>query len=201
MKFLRPLMDRWIEQPGWDYLLTALSVAATLMAKPQDPVSASQQGAWIQTLAAVDGVMLGVSGIALTLVLTVTPNDRLSGVYAAVGPRLSRLMLSSLGGLAATTVGFAALFLLESQPEHRRVAALVGLVTFAGLRLARLWWLMHRVAIALSASDGPEVTPSPEWVRPEVHPEDYDLARRTAPSLEQEPSPVRPRVETSDRSE
>jgi hypothetical protein len=190
MKSLRSLVDRWIEQPGWDYLVTALAVAAVLAVKPHDPVSAGQQGAWIQTLAAVDGVMLGVSGIALTLVFTVTPNDRLISVYAAAGPKLSRLMLSSLGGLAVTTVGFAALFLLEGQPEHRRVAAVVGLVTFAGLRLARLWWLMRRIALALSAPGVSATGSTAEWVRPEVGPRHYELGRRPASPLERVQDPA-----------
>lgn len=181
MKLTRAV-DRWIEWPSLDYLVTLAVAAIILVLQPSDPVAQEQRGTWLQTLAAVDGGFLGVAGIAVTLLFTVTPNDRLERVFATVGPRLSKLVLSGIGGLSAGTIGFAALFLIEGWPEPERLAAAAALSAFSLARLARLWWLIRQIALVLAVPNDiepqPPVVDATPWVRPEVGDDDYALGTR-----------------------
>ncbi len=188
---LTRVLDGWVNHPSIDYAVTAVVAAAALTLDPRDLLLSEQHGDWYQTLATVTGALVGVAGIAITLVLTVTPNDRLERVLGEVGPNLGRLVMSCVGGLVLATAGFAGMFLLETSSHASRVGATAFLLAFSALRFARLWRLFLAVITVLTtplpkaAAESKESTASE---RPVVKPGDYSLPRR------------RPKRARSDRS-
>lgn len=183
---MRRLADGWLNRPLFDYPITLLVVAAALVVNPTDVLSTDQHGSWYQTLATVDGVLLSLGGVALTLVFTVTPSDRLQRVYDRVGPRLSQLVMSCLTGLLVTTVGFTALFLFETSSHNARVGVSAALVAMTALRFGRLWWLFKRVLEALMIrTPTASTTDRDPWERPVVAPDDYAVPRRRARRVKQ----------------
>lgn len=171
------LGDAWVNAPRYDYLLTAIAVGIAIAVNPRDLLLSEQHGDWYQTLATVTGALVGVSGLAITLVLTVTPNDRLERVLGEVGPHLGRLVMSCIAGLVLATGGFAAMFLLETGPHRLRVGATATLAAFTCLRFARLWRLFSGVILVLT-TPGQSPADAEEWRRPEVGPTDYAVQRR-----------------------
>jgi hypothetical protein len=175
------LSDSWVDHPAWDYLIVALAVGGAAVINPTNLLLAEQHGDWYQTLAGVNGALVGVAGVAVTLVFTVPPNDRLQLVLKKVGPNFGRLVMSCIGGLVLTTAGFAFMYLLETASHRARVAATTVLVAFALLRAARLWRLFVSVILLLStpspAAEAPSESGTP-WERPVVGPDDYAVPRR-----------------------
>ncbi len=180
MALLSRLRSTWVDRPWTDYPLAAAATAIASRMLPQDVVTSSNQGAWYQTLAGVSGVLLGLGGIAITLVFTVTPSERLAVVYARLGLKVERLVMSCLGALAVTTAGFALMFLLEGARPAVRFGAVGGLVALAALRSCRLWWLLRRILQALMHRYAEDERPPEPWVRPAVSPENYGVATRRA---------------------
>lgn len=180
MTVLNRLRSTWLDRPWTDYPLTAVAALGAGWLSPHDLVTASNYGSWYQTLAGVSGVLLGLGGIAITLVFTVTPSERLAVVYFRLGLKVERLVMSCLGALAVTTAGFALMFALESARPAMRFGALGGLVALSALRACRLWWLLRRILQALMHRYA-EDEPAPEpWIRPVVTPEQYGLPARRA---------------------
>ena len=178
---IRRLVDAWVNRPALDYDVVCLAVAVGFVLLPAESPSTDNQGIWFQTLAAVTGVLLGLGGVALTVVFAVAPSDRLKRVYDATGPRLAQLVVSCLGALCVVTVGFAALFLLSPPADDLRNAATAGLVVLAALRFSRLWWIFRRVLFALmtrSSQPSERQLPSERWVRPRVDDSDYSIGPR-----------------------
>jgi hypothetical protein len=154
--------------------------AVVVAVDPRNLLLAEQHGDWYQTLATVTGALVALAGVAITLVLTVAPNDRLERVLREVGPNLGRLVMNCIGGLVLTTTGFAGMFLLETGAHRTRVAVTAALVAFTLLRFGRLWRLFLAVITVLTTpaprttlSDGAE-----RWERPTVAPDQYVLGRR-----------------------
>jgi hypothetical protein len=109
VKALRSLVDPWVERPLLDYAITAAAVSALVAFAPRGLVSRDHWDGLYQTLASVSGILLSLGTVIVTLLFTVTPNERLLRVIAIVGHDLLRLALSSLTMLVLTTVGFLAL--------------------------------------------------------------------------------------------
>jgi hypothetical protein len=179
MTALRRLTDWWLDRPSLDYPLVALAVATALAYDPSNVLGSELHGVWYQTLAGVSGVLLTIGGVAITLVFTVTPGDRLAAMYARLGPNVERLVMSCLGGLVITTAGFAGMLLLESRGHPLRVAASAALMSFGVLRFGRLWWMLRRILQALIARYAePPVSTEASWKAPEVSETDYAIGRR-----------------------
>jgi len=166
--------------PSVDYPLAVLVIGVLVTIDPRNLLLTEQHGDWYQTLATVNGVLVSLAGVAVTLVLTVAPNDRLERVLQQVGPNLGRLVMSCIGGLVLTTAGFAALFLLETSSHRARLAATAGLVVFSIIRFARLWRVFQAViAVLTTPTLKPPAAPEGEpWQRPAVGADDYSLPRR-----------------------
>lgn len=177
---LTRLTDAWVNRPRYDYPLTLVATTAAVLANPRNLLLSEQHGDWYQTLATVTGALVGVASVAITLVLTVAPNERLERVLRQVGPNLGRVVMSCVGGLIIATGGFAMLFLLETGTHRTRVGATAMLVTFTLLRFARLWRVFLAVITVLTTpassqqSEGKQTT----WKRPVVDREHYALPRR-----------------------
>lgn len=178
----RQVTDRWVDHPVIDYALTLLVVIAVAWVDPDGLISDAERPTWHQTLAEVSGILLGFAGVAVTLVFTVTPTDRLKRVYDALGNRLERLVMSSLGAMVVATVGFAGVPLLDSGSSEIRLPAIAALSTFSALRCARLWWLFRRIIQALMRQTGSQdavgAAEERPWVRPMVGEEDYTIPTR-----------------------
>lgn len=181
---MRRVIDIWVNRPSLDFPLVAAAGILLAMLDPQDVPPASDLGTWYQTLASVTGVLLGLGGVAITVVFAVTPTNRLRLVYKATGTRLARLVLSCLGALALATAGFVALFVVSPTASELRNALTAALVVLSLLRFARLWWLFRRVLFALMTKDtGGETTMTTAeqpWQRPQVEDDDYVLPARPA---------------------
>ena len=180
MTRLRRLTNLWINEPRFDYLTTALIGVVVFVTHPALGLRSQDHGTFYQTLAAVNGVLLTLGTIVITLVFTVTPNDRLTTVMQRVGVGLQRLVMQCLGGLVLTTAGFTCLFFLEHGVAARwRVTATAILIGFAASRFGRLWWLLSRVieALAIGNSDRNEKD-NPPWQPPLVKSGDYRVVGR-----------------------
>lgn len=180
MTVLTRLTSAWLDRPWTDYPLTVASAALAAWAVPGDLVGPANEGAWYQTLATFTGVLLGLGGIAITLVFTVTPTERLAAVYGRLGLKVEQLVMSCLGALAITTAGFALMFVLEGAPDTVRVSAVAGLIGLSALRACRLWWLLRRILQSLMHRYTQGESPPEPWVRPVVNPEHYAMPTRRA---------------------
>lgn len=179
MKPLRRLLDVWINHPVIDHPATIAVAVTVFLIDPSPGLSAQDHGSFHQTLAAVSGILLSIGTIVITLVFTVTPNDRLEWVLQSVGSGLQRLVMRCLGGLIVTTVGFAALFVFDQDVDpRRRITLTAALVALASLRFLRLWWLLSRVLESLAIRRVPDQAEGAPWKRPVVKSGDYRLARR-----------------------
>jgi hypothetical protein len=183
MTALERLTDGWINGLVFDYPIVAVLAASVALSNPRSTIRPTEQGTWFQTLSGVSGGVLLIGALVITLVFTVAPNDRMTRVLDEVGEGLRRLVVHSLGGLLMTTAGFAGMFLLEVHVARAvRVAAVVSLIVFAGLRGARLFWLLARILMVLSQRPTPKVVEEARqtWVKPEVGPHDYEVPVRPA---------------------
>jgi hypothetical protein len=173
---LRRSVDLWVDQPRFDYVVTALAVASLTVVDPSGLVGRASWGDLYQTLASVSGILLSLGTIIVTLLFTVTPNDRLERVIRIVGHRLLRLVMSSLTALVVTTIGFVALFGLEGATGEVRTSVTSALVSMMLLRFARLWWLVDQVMRVLV--NGMGTSPAQPWVKPTIEHGDYEVPRR-----------------------
>jgi hypothetical protein len=175
---IRRLTDFWLDRPKLDFLIVLLVAGILGVANPHRLIPVASRATFYQTLATVSGVLLSVGTITITVFFAVAPVDRLDRVIEAVGPRLRRLVMSSLSGLVVTTAGFVGLFLLDHQTNRVRLIVLTALTTLTVLRFARLWWLLNAILAALTAGHpGP---PPASWERPALQPTDYQVRRRRA---------------------
>lgn len=156
------------------------------MALAVDPQNVPQSElliGWYQVLASVSGVLLGLAGVAVTVVFAVTPTARLENVYTSVGPRLVLLIMSSLAGIAVATAGFVALFLIPADNSELRNTLTAALILLLAMRFGRLWWLFGRVLAALMLRPADEDAPAPvppQWTRPDVGDDQYVVPTRRA---------------------
>lgn len=179
VSLLRRLRDIWINFPIVDYPVVSFVAVVVLLGNPSLGLRSQDHGSFHQTLATVSGVLLTLGTIVITLIFTVTPNDRLQWVLQRVGPDLQRLVMRCLGGLVITTVGFTGLFLLEKGVDPRsRIIVTAGLAIFASLRFLRLWWLLSRVLEALASGNSHTQSDIVSWQQPVVKPNDYRLRQR-----------------------
>jgi hypothetical protein len=178
---MRRAVDTWINRPSIDYVVVAVAAVLAWWLDPQNVPQTTSLDAWYQTLASVSGVLLGLGGVAVTVVFAVTPSARLALVYERTGSRLARLVMSCLGALAVVTAGFVALFLVPAGSSEVRNALTAALVTVAVLRFFRLWWLFHKVLTALMLKEPDSVEPNEpdmRWDRPVLRDTDYALPGR-----------------------
>lgn len=179
MMVLGRLRNAWINQTLFDYPLMLLVMGGVYLVGPLAGLRSEDHGSFYQTLATVSGVLLTLGTIVITLVFTVTPNERLDRVLRQVGMGLQSLVLRCLAGLVVTTVGFTGLFLLEDSTGARwRATATAALVAFAGLRFLRLWWILRRILEALAVRVPASTRDAALWQRPVVQPGDYRIPRR-----------------------
>lgn len=198
---MKRLVDYWVNHPVTDYLLVLLAVVVVAALESNEVPAAEDRAAWYQALASLSGALLAVGGVAVTIVFAVTPSRRLERVYESTGPRLADLVISCLAGLALTTAGFVALFLVPPTASDVRNAMTASLVVLAGLRIARLWWLFRRVLRALMTSDQDNTdddrTEQTGWTPPTIREADYSLKgkrarrRRTTSTIARGGSPPR----------
>ncbi|MGE0795940.1 MAG: hypothetical protein AB7O29_11465, partial [Acidimicrobiia bacterium] len=166
-----------------DLVAVLAGAAVALAVNPQNIPESEFLSGWYQTLSSVSGVLLGLAGVAVTVVFAVTPTARLENVYQSVGPRLVRLVMSSLAGIAVATAGFVALFLVPTSNSEVRNCSTAALVILLALRFGRLWWLFGRVltALMLRPAEGAESAPAPPpWTRPDLKEDEYVLPTRRA---------------------
>lgn len=179
MTLPRRLLDSWVNYPLVDYPVVLAVGAAIYFVDPTLGLRSQDHGSFHQTLAAVSGILLTLGAIVITLVFTVTPNDRLEWVMRNVGLGLQRLVMRCLGGLVLTTAGFAALFIYDQGVDPRqRIAVTCMLVTLGAFRFARLWWLLSRVLEALTTRPPGKPADVDQWQRPAVTAENYRVRRR-----------------------
>jgi hypothetical protein len=179
VKALRSLVDPWVERPLLDYAITAAAVSALVAFAPRGLVSRDHWDGLYQTLASVSGILLSLGTVIVTLLFTVTPNERLLRVIAIVGHDLLRLALSSLTMLVLTTVGFLALFGLDDASGTVRIVFTSALLVMMVLRFVRLWWLVNKVMQVLVA--GMSTSDAKPWVRPRSQPDDHAVPLRQPP--------------------
>jgi hypothetical protein len=176
VKVLRRSFDSWVDQPLLDYAMTAAAVTCLVAIGPRGIVSRDAQVDLYQTLAGVSGALLGLGTIIVTLLFTVTPNDRLERVIEIVGHRLLRLAMSSLTMLVFTTIGCLALFGLDEASGAVRLGAISSLLAMMVLRFLRLWWLVYQVMrVLVSGMSAPDAE---AWVRPVSTRDAHELPRR-----------------------
>jgi hypothetical protein len=176
VKALRSSIDTWVDRPSLDYAVAAVAVAGLVAIGPRGVINSRSRGDLYQTLASVSGILLSLGTIIVTLLFTVTPNDRLERVLRIVGHRMLRLVMSSLTMLVFTTIGFLALFGLDSASGTFRLVVASSLLTMMLLRFVRLWWLVNQVMRVLVAGvSAPDPRP---WVKPAIKRDDYRVSRR-----------------------
>lgn len=101
---------------------------------------------YMQTLSGVSAALLGFGATAIALVLAIGSGRRGQAVLAAAGRDLNSLLAHCLGSLCAITLTLAVAAGL--QPSICRLAFSIGLtflVTLMVLRIARLWYFLHRL--------------------------------------------------------
>lgn len=169
----------WVDHPYSDYVVVIAVAAATVVLDVRDLDGTGDVGAFLQTFATVAGILLSLGTIAVTLVFTVTPTDRLERALEVVGPRLGDLLMRCLGALVVVTVSAAVLFTTEGRVSGQAQAGLVASASAFGLlRFGRLWWLLRKIIAALAIKTPPTGSAG-EWERPRPGPDDYRIPRRT----------------------
>ena len=177
---MRRLLNGWLDHPAYDYLL-ALLASLTALVLDLPSVEPSQRATFYQTVIGVEGALLTLGSISVTIVLTVTPNDRLRRVLVAVGPRLKSVLMSSLTAMAVATVGLLGLYLELAWRADVRRAFFLGLSAFSLLRFVRLWWLFGRIASVMT-TNVPAEDGTAAWIKPVLEDDDYTIPPRRSPS-------------------
>lgn len=179
---MRRALTRWLDHPVFDYPLALIGALSTFVINLPS-VEASQRATFYQTVIGVEGALLTLGSISVTIVLTVTPNGRFRRVLNDVGPRLKSLLMSNLTGMAVATIGLLGLYLELGWRADARRAVFLGLGVFSLLRFSRLWWLFGRIASVLTATGPIEQAEGAGWTKPVLESDDYALPpRRRRPS-------------------
>jgi hypothetical protein len=113
----------------------------------------------MQTLSGVSAALLGFGATAIALVLAIGAGRRGRAVLFSVGRDLNRLLAHCLGSLLAITLALAVSAGLT--PSANRTAfstVLTAVVTLMLLRIARLWYFLHRL-LAVYIRDAAENIP------------------------------------------
>jgi hypothetical protein len=144
----------FVDHPMVDLLLAILVPIGIKVSKAWLPLSGLSKGereVLYQTFSGASGALLGLGVIAVTILFTITPKDRLKSVLQKVGPGLEGLVSRSLGGIAAATAGYALLIAFDSKTNPGFSKWIfTGLAIFTFSRFSRLWWLLRRILRALA---------------------------------------------------
>ena len=143
----------WINHPGLDYVVAAALLAAVMVLRggghhPLRYLDGTGRLLWVGTLAIASALVFGLLLSVGCVVLAVAPGPRLRRVLDQVGDRLTRIVASCLGALAACT-GLLAIAMPFYGPHPRRGVGLGLLVVVTVLvqRVGRLLWVYWRVAL------------------------------------------------------
>src|SRR5437899_2910351 len=77
---VRAWTDWWVDHPAVDYIIVLVLTALAWRTDIFRSLSPTERAVWFQTLAMVSGVLLSLGTLVVTLLFTVTPNDRLRRV-------------------------------------------------------------------------------------------------------------------------
>lgn len=145
------LFHRWIDRPwiDWIGLLVACAVIWEFAAK--DILPAADRGSLYQSLAGIAIGMLGLGSVTATLIVTVTPNNRLRTVLDQVGGNLLKLIFGCLFNFLLVTGVYTALYFFpaNTSEEYRNVLFVGGTIIMV-LSSCRLIWLLRRVLLLLA---------------------------------------------------
>lgn len=172
------MTEVWVDHPAVDFLVALVAALVVALVAPRLLSDQPETRAvFFQTIAGVGGILLSLGSIVITLLFTVTPNDRLRLVLDAVGSRLQSIAVRCLTAVLIATVALALLVLVKGDATRVLVATTAALLTLASLRFGRLWWMLGRVLAVLSRRDERALGAEP-WQRPEVGPDDYSVPQR-----------------------
>ncbi len=145
------ILDRWIDRPWIDWGVLVVASAATWIYAGGDILPAVERGSLFQTLASISIGLLGLGSVTVTLVVTVTPNNRLRAVLDQVGANLIGLIFTCLITFLVSTAAYTALYFFpaESSEEYRNVLFVGGSILLV-LSSFRLIWLLQRVLLLLA---------------------------------------------------
>jgi hypothetical protein len=168
----RPVLD-WVPAVGAALgVLAALQFHSTLGQRITDSVlSDSDWSTYMQTLSGVSAALLGFGATAVALVLAIGGGRRGKRVLSQAGADLNRMLASCLGSLCAVTLVLAIAAGFEpSLCRSAFGAVLTAVVTLMVLRIARLWYFLHRLLevfirdAAANTSESPQTRPEDEDV-------------------------------------
>lgn len=145
------IVDRWIDRPWIDWGILVIVSGATWTCAGGDILPSVERASLLSTLASISIGLLGLGSVTVTLVVTVTPNNRLRAVLDQVGDNLINLVFYCLIAFLICTATFTALFFFpaDSSDEHRNTLFVAGTILLA-LSSYRLLWLLRRVLLLLA---------------------------------------------------
>lgn len=180
----------WINNPATDYAAVGLAVVGGwwLRARgvhPLEHLDGAGRLDWLQTVAGVSGVLLGLEITAVTIFFTLSPRSRLGRAMGDAAFDFVRLLRSCLVMLALCTAIFALAgpFYVGGRVTGVSFLLLAATVLVL-LRTSRMLSLLFSVLriFAAEAHDGAHPAAPPlvaGWRPPEIDDEDYALP--TAP--------------------
>lgn len=144
------VVDRWIDRPWLDWVIVALASVVVWFRLSADLLPTVERASLYQTLASIAMAMLGLGSVTATLIVTVTPNERLRAVKDQVGQNLIRLIFSCLINFLFSTAIYIWLYfyITPSSVEYRNALFVAG-TTILFLSIVRLIWLLRRVLVIL----------------------------------------------------
>jgi hypothetical protein len=144
------VFEFWVDHTITDWVVAVLACVLVVRFDATSMVTVTSHATFYQTMVELSLGLLGLGGIALTLLLTVTPTDRLRIVIDKCGKGLVGIMFGCLLGLVFATLCFAALFALDdSRQERMRAVVFTVAMVLLLLRAGRLYWIFQRVLALL----------------------------------------------------
>lgn len=189
---IRSLVKRWINHPAIDYVVVAAVALVAWLARvqgihPLEHFDGHGRLDWLQTMAGVSGVLLGLEVTAVTIFFTVAPGPRLRRALGEVGFAFVALLRSCLVMLAICTAFYALAGPLYVGGKVTGVSFLVLVATgLVLLRTSRLMTLLFMVLHTFAAEADERAHPQPPplisgWQPPEIDEGDYPLPTVPAP--------------------
>lgn len=145
------ILDRWIDRPWIDWGILMVASIATWIWAGGDMLPPVERGSLFQTLASISIGLLGLGSVTVTLLVTVTPNNRLRIVLDQVGGNLVGLIFNCLITFLISAAAYTALYFFpaDSSNQYRNVIFVGGSILLA-LSSYRLIWLLRRVLLLLT---------------------------------------------------
>jgi len=177
MNDLRRIGLLWVRHPAIDYVLAIAGGVALRTVDALDTVAATADREWYLGLAALTGLLFTMGALAITLLVSVPPRDRLAAVITQHGDAIRRIALRQLTALSLVAIVFTLAAALQQRPGSGAVAlGGLSLATLVVLKFYRLWWIITRVVTLMMEPTRASET----FTAPDIAESDYEVRSRSA---------------------